>query len=91
MDKLKELWLKFSLREKICLIVGALGSLAIVALLLSSAGAVEKVLPYVLAVGAIESVAAAGFFWDRDKKRAICMGVGGAALCIAMLLMLGNP
>ncbi len=88
MDKIKESWSKLAVNEKIGLIAATVCLVIMLALLLSARDAIEKVLPYVLAVGALQFVAGAIFIWRRDKRHALIIGIGMPVMIIAFLVIM---
>lgn len=88
MDRLKETWSKFAINEKIGLIMGVVCSLIIVCLCLVGRDAINKVLPYVMAVGIVLFAAEALFFWNRNRRHALSVGIVGPVMCIVLLIMM---
>lgn len=88
MDEIKKSWSKLAINEKVGLIASVVCLAVMLALLLSSRDAIEKVLPYVLAVGALQFVAGAIFIWRRNKRNALIFGIGMPIMVIAFLVIM---
>lgn len=88
MDEIKKSWSKLAINEKVGLIASGVCLVIMLALLLSARDAIEKVLPYVLIVGALQFVAGAVFIWRRSKRDALMIGIGMPVLVIVYLVIM---
>ena len=84
---MKKMWRSFNLRERLCLLGGAAGSIAILCLLLLNRDSLVTVIPYVLLIGGVEGVCFGGLLWDRDRKRAFVSLILIPLACIVMAVM----
>lgn len=88
MDGIKKSWSNLAKNERIGLITGTVCSLVIVCLCLAAREAINKVLPYVMAVGIVLFAAEALFFWNRNRRHALSVGIVGPVMCIVLLIMM---
>lgn len=88
MDEIKKSWSNLAQNEKIGLITGTVCSLVIVCLCLVGRDAINKVLPYVMVVGVVLCVAEALFFWNRNRRQALFVGITGPVMFVTLLIMM---
>lgn len=84
---MKKFWNELKIYERICVFVGIICTTLIVALFLTSKGAIETVMPPVLCIGMVEFAAGGIYIWRRSKKKAV-RSFGGVLIAGIMLFAL---